>query len=86
VERAREEHSDVFGPFDSSAAPRFDPEAITLAVVWGLSVAEVGFAVARGHAFGPDRGLALAFAIGCPLVAGSRLVELAKGWMGRKRG
>jgi hypothetical protein len=56
-----------------------------LAAVWALSVAEVAFAVTRGDAFGPDRGLALAFAVGCPLLARRRLFELVKAWMGRRR-
>jgi len=55
-----------------------EPETFVLAAAWALALLQIGVGMVRGGAFGPDHGIALAFAIACPLVARGRLADLGK--------
>jgi hypothetical protein len=68
VEEAHTERSGVWDPLEPVESPRFEPETLVLTVAWLLAVAQIVIAVVHGDAFGPDRAIAVAFAVGCPLI------------------
>ena len=60
----------MFSPSVESERRRVEPETIVVALAWVISLAYVIVGIAGGSGFGPDRAIALAFAIGMPLLAG----------------
>jgi hypothetical protein len=68
VEEGHIERSGVWDPKETAGLRRPEPETLVLAAAWILAVTQIVIAVARGEAFGPDRAVAVAFALGCPLV------------------
>ena len=79
------EDSGIFRPAETTAPRTLDPEAIIVGVAWLLAIAQIAIGVARSEPFGPDRAVAVAFAVGCPLLARSWLIGRARRWFGRPR-
>jgi len=72
------DRSGIWPPGEPAESVRFEPEVIILGVAWLLAIAQIVAAVARGEAFGPDRAVAVAFAVGCPLLARATILDLVK--------
>jgi hypothetical protein len=83
--RRRREDSGTFGRHPPTEGSAFEPETIVVALAWILSLVQIALGVMRGGAFGPDRAIAVAFAVGCPLLARHRLVDLARRAVARLR-
>jgi len=89
VDRARRsEDSGVFAaPESESTEPiRFEPEVAVIGVAWALAVVQIAFGIANHAEFGPDRAIAVAFAVGCPVLARSRLSAFSNRIAARARG
>jgi hypothetical protein len=69
MERFHPEDSGIWG----ARTARLEPETVVLAVAWVLAIVQICIGVARGGPFGPDRAIAVAFAVLCPLLARSGL-------------
>jgi hypothetical protein len=72
------DHSGIWPPVEPKKAVRLEPETVILVLAWILAVALIVVTVLRGEAFGPDRAIALAFAVGCPLLARATLLDFAR--------
>jgi hypothetical protein len=73
VERFHPDNSGIWDPSERSRRARLEPETVVLAVAWVLAIVQISIGVARGEPFGPDRAIAVAFAVLCPLLALSGL-------------
>ena len=80
------EDSGVFDQLDGTDAVRVQPETVIVSVAWILSIVQIGFGLARSGGFGADRGVAIAFAIGCPQLLREQLLVIARRAMGFVRG
>jgi hypothetical protein len=78
VDEFRLDQSGIWPPSEPAGAARAEPETIVLAIAWVLAVAQIVIAVVRGGAFGTDRAIAVAFAVGCPLLARATLLDWAR--------
>jgi len=70
--------SGVFDGHPPSGRSSFEPETIIVALAWLLALGQIALGVARGGEFGPDRAIAVAFVVACPLLAFTRLIELGR--------
>jgi hypothetical protein len=84
VDEFRLDHSGIWPPPEPVETARLEPETIIVALAWVLATLVVLVTVVRGEAFGPDRAVAVAFAVGFPLLARGTLVELVRR-VGRRR-
>jgi hypothetical protein len=86
VEKPSPDESGVFSPPDQTPPTGVEPETIIVAVAWILAIAQICIGLARFGAFGVDRGAAIAFAIGCPLLFREQLLAFARRTVGSVRG
>ena len=87
MERAsRSENSGVFAAPEPTEPTRFEPEVAVIGVAWALAVLQIAFGIANHAEFGPNRAIAVAFAVGCPVLARSRLLALSNRIAARARG
>jgi hypothetical protein len=63
VDKLRREDSGTFGRHQPTEGSAFEPETIVVGLAWILSLAQIALGVMRGGAFGPDRAIAVAFAV-----------------------
>jgi hypothetical protein len=75
VERIHPENSGIWDPVER---PRVEPETVVLGVAWLLAVVQIAIGVLRAEPFGADRAIAVAFAVGCPLLARSAVLGFVK--------
>ncbi len=71
------ENSGVWSPRDPESK-KVEPETIVLVVAWALAVVQIVIGIVRGDAFGADRAIAIAFAVGCPLLCRASVLELVR--------
>ena len=86
METPRVGDSGVFEHPEQRPSTWAQPETIIVAVAWILAIVQIGIGIARFGAFGADRGVAIAFAIGCPWLLRDQLQVLARRTVGLVRG
>jgi hypothetical protein len=74
MERIRVGDSGIFEQGGQARPARVQPETVILLIAWLLSVTQIAVGLLRGDGFGADRALAIAFAIGCPVLARGALI------------